>query len=190
MTGDYNWTLLRLFSSLTNRIFVASALLAVVSIALGIYNVNVAVTRQAEQELLRGPGRGADLIEENRQIQVEHFTVQARLIADLPRLKAAVGEADRHTRRGVVEEYQQELSADLFMVTDRHGGVLAGLAAEGPDGRRPVERLSGVPGGRRQGDELVCRAIPAASSSWSRCRSGSAPPTRRRFSARSASGSA
>ena len=43
-----------LFSSLTNRIFFGSALLAVGSIAIAIYNVNVAVTRQAEQELRRG----------------------------------------------------------------------------------------------------------------------------------------
>ena len=40
--------------SLPDRIFVASALLAVVSIAIGIYNVNTAVSAQAEQELLRG----------------------------------------------------------------------------------------------------------------------------------------
>jgi len=39
---------MRLFSSLTNRIFFGSALLAVGSIAIAIYNVNVAVTRQAE----------------------------------------------------------------------------------------------------------------------------------------------
>ena len=59
--------LLSLFSSLTNRIFVASALLAVVSIALGVYNVNVRVTAQAENELLRGLAEARTLIEENRR---------------------------------------------------------------------------------------------------------------------------
>jgi signal transduction histidine kinase len=131
---------LSLFSSLTNRIFVASALLAVVSIALGIYNVNVAVSTQAEDELLRGLAEARTLIEENRRIQVEYFTREARLIADLSRLKAAVAEGDAATARGVVEEYQQELAADLFMVTDRHGRVLARLPADGPQ----VERMSGV----------------------------------------------
>ena len=136
---------MRLFSSLTNRIFVASALLAVVSIALGIYNVNVAVTKQAEDELMRGLTEARTLIEENRLFQVVNFTRDARLIADLPRLKAAIGEADSATARGVVEEYQKELAADLFMVTDRQGKVLVWLP-EGPDRRvtAPIERLSGV----------------------------------------------
>jgi len=137
--------LLRLFSSLTNRIFVASALLAVISIALGIYNVNVAVTKQAEDELNRGLSEARTLIEENRQFRVDNFVRDARLIADLPKLKAALGEADEATARGVVEGYQGELSADLFMVTDRHGKVLVWLP-EGTERRvtAPVERLSGV----------------------------------------------
>src|SRR4029453_2665912 len=145
MPGDYNWTLLKLFSSLTNRIFVASALLAVVSIALGIYNVNVAVTKQAEDELLRGLSEARTLIKENRREQVEHFTREARLIADLPKLKAAIGEADSATARGVVEGYQRELSADLFMVTDRHGGGLVWMGGgAGGEFTASVARLSGV----------------------------------------------
>ena len=137
--------LLRLFSSLTNRIFVASALLAVVSIALGIYNVNVAVTTQAEDELLRGLAEARTLIEHNRKNDVKHFTSMARLLADLSKMKAAVTESDSNTARGVVEEYQQELAADLFMVTDRNGRVLARLDRL-PDGALvpSIERLSGV----------------------------------------------
>ena len=131
-----------LFSSLTNRIFVASALLAVVSIALGVYNVNVRVTAQAENELLRGLAEARTLIEENRRIQVQHFTREARLIADLPRLKAAVGEADSATAGTVVVEYQQQLGADLFMVTDRRGRVLARLPENGLAPQ--VDRMSGV----------------------------------------------
>lgn len=116
-----------LFSSLTNRIFVASALLAVVSIAVGIYNVNVAVSAQAERELRRGLDEARTLIEENRGLRVEHFTREARLIADLPKLKAAVEPGDAATARGVVEGYQQQLSADLLIVTDRAGRVLVRL---------------------------------------------------------------
>ena len=44
---------MKAFSSLTNRIFFATALLAVLSIAVAIAIVNVAVTRQAEAELRR-----------------------------------------------------------------------------------------------------------------------------------------
>ena len=39
---------MRLFSSLTNRIFVATAALAVLTIAVAVYRINVAVTAQAE----------------------------------------------------------------------------------------------------------------------------------------------
>lgn len=121
-----------LFSSLTNRIFVASALLAVISIAVGIYRVNVAVTNRAEPELLHGLSEARTVIEEIRRMQVEHFTIEARLIADLPRLKAAVEPGDPETARMVVEEYQQQLFADLFMVTDRQGRVLARVPNIGP----------------------------------------------------------
>ena len=134
---------LSLFSSLTNRIFVASALLAVVSIAIGIYHVNTAVGAQAERELLRGLAEAQTLIEENRRSQVEHFTYIARVIADLPRLKAAVDDADANNARTIVMEYQQAgLAADLLIVTDRHGSVLARLP-EGPMARAP-ETLAGV----------------------------------------------
>jgi signal transduction histidine kinase len=121
----------RLFSSLTNRIFVASALLAVVTIGIGIYNVNEAVTRQAERELERGLDEARGLIEENRRIQVEYFTTLATFIADIPKLKAAIEPGDAATARGVVEGYQQRLAADLFMVTDRHGRVLVQLTGGG-----------------------------------------------------------
>jgi signal transduction histidine kinase len=114
-----------IFSSLTNRIFVASALLAVVSISIGIYKVNVAVTRQAEGELLRGVDEARTLIEENRRSQVEHFTVEARLIADTPRLKAAAGDNDPSNALAVIAEFQDQLHADLMLVTNRHGQVLA-----------------------------------------------------------------
>jgi len=125
---------MNLFASLTNRIFLGSALLAVLAIGAAIYNVNVAVTAQAEQELLRGLAEAGTLIEENRRGQVEHFTREARLIADLPRLKATVDLDPPHppTVLGVAKEYQQQLAADLFLVTDRSGHILARLASVTP----------------------------------------------------------
>jgi signal transduction histidine kinase len=120
---------MNVFSSLTNRIFFATALLAVVSIAIAVYNVNVAVTAQAEQELLRGLDEAGTLIDENRRVLVEHFTREARLIADLPRLKATVDLNDPPTVTPLAEEYQRQLDADLFLVTGRNGRVLARLTS-------------------------------------------------------------
>ena len=77
---------MNIFASLTNRIFFGSALLADLAIGEEIYNVNDAVTAQAEQELLRGLEEAGTLIEENQRVQVEHFSRDARLKADLPRL--------------------------------------------------------------------------------------------------------
>jgi signal transduction histidine kinase len=118
-----------LLKSLTNRIFLGSALLAVASIAIAIYNVNVAVSGQAETELRRGLDEAGTVIEEYRRVLVEHFTREARLIADLPRLKAAVDTENPNTVKGVADEYQQQLAADFILVTGRKGQTLAEIAA-------------------------------------------------------------
>jgi signal transduction histidine kinase len=118
-----------IFRSLTNRIFFGSALLAVASIAIAIYNVNVAVSRQAEQELRRGLDEAGTIIEEYRRVLVDHFTREARLIADLPLLKAAVDTNHPTTVQPIAESYQRQLSADLLLVTGRQGGTLAEIAS-------------------------------------------------------------
>ena len=64
---------MKLFSSLTNRIFVAAAALAVLAIAVAAYSVNVAVTAQAENELQRGLHEAGALLEENRTTLFGHF---------------------------------------------------------------------------------------------------------------------
>ncbi len=119
-----------IFRSLTNRIFFGSALLAVASIAIAIYNVNAAVSRQAEEELQRGLDEAGTLIEEYRRVLVEHFTREARLIADLPVLKAAVDISDSATVQPIAENYQRQLSADLVIVTGKQGQTLAETATE------------------------------------------------------------
>jgi signal transduction histidine kinase len=137
---------MKLFRSLTNRIFFGSALLAVAAIAIAIYNVNRVVGRQAEQELRRGLDEAGTLIEEYRRVLVEHFTREARLVADLPRLKAAVDTGHPETVRPIVEEYQRQLNADLVLVTGKpseDGKVLAELVS--PD-VGPSASFAAMPG--------------------------------------------
>jgi signal transduction histidine kinase len=117
-----------MFRSLTNRIFFGSALLAVASIAIAIYNVNAAVGRQAEEELRRGLDEAATLIEEYRRVLVEHFTREARLVADLPVLKAAVYTNDPTTVQPIAENYQRQLTADLMIVAGKQGQTLGEIA--------------------------------------------------------------
>ena len=178
-----------LFSSLTNRIFFGSALLAVGSIAIAIYNVNVAVTRQAEEELRRGLDEAGTIIEEYRRVLVDHFTREARLIADLPRLKASVDTNDPTTVQPIAEEYQRQLTADLLLVTGRQGQTLAEVTSA-----ERLDRFVCVAARRqgrvdRPGVELVLAASrrhPAGRHRAHLDRSCSSP----RSSARSASASA
>ena len=113
-----------LFSSLTNRIFFASALLAVLAIALAVYRVNVAVTRQAENELRRGLEEARMLLDEYRTMLFEHFAREARLTADSPTLKAALGTRDAPTVQPIVDQHQRLIESDLFAVADPAGRLL------------------------------------------------------------------
>jgi signal transduction histidine kinase len=137
-----------LFSSLTNRIFFASAMLAVLAIAVAVYRVNVAVTAQAESELHRGVEEAATLLEEYRTTLFEHFMREARLIADLPRLKAAVDTKHALTVRPIAEDYQRSIGSDLFVVTDPSGVVLAEagrlrMPRDDPAARDAITRATG-----------------------------------------------
>jgi signal transduction histidine kinase len=113
------------FSSLTNRIFFASALLAVFAIGVAVYRVNVAVTAQAENELQRGLQEAGTHLEEYRTTLFAHFSRETRLIADLPKLKAALATKDPDTVEPVVEEYRRLIGSDLFLVTNPSGQVMA-----------------------------------------------------------------
>ncbi len=115
-----------LFSSLTNRIFFASAVLTVLAISVAVYRVNVAVTAQAENELQRGLQEAGTLLEEYRTTLFGHFSRETRLIADLPRLKAALDtNSDPDTIRPLADEYQRLIGSDLFLVTNPSGQVVA-----------------------------------------------------------------
>lgn len=123
---------MRLLSSLTNRIFLASAALAILCIGAAVYFVNVRVTRQAEAELERGLVEAGRVVEQHRTTLSETFTLVARLVADLPKLKAAVETGDPPTVQPLAADYEARVKSDLFVVTNRAGAV---LAAVGPAGR-------------------------------------------------------
>ena len=97
---------MRLLSSLTNRIFLASAALAVLCIGAAVYFVNVRVTREAEAELERGLVEAGRVVEQHRTTLSETFTLVARLMADLPKLKAAVETGDPPTVQPLAADYR------------------------------------------------------------------------------------
>ena len=114
-----------LLGSLTNRIFLASAALAVVSIGAAVYFVSRTTTSEAEAGLQRGLIEAGTLVDQQCATLVDTFTVMARLVADSPRLKAAVDTGDAPTVQPLAREYQEQLNAALLVVTGRNGQMLA-----------------------------------------------------------------
>jgi signal transduction histidine kinase len=114
-----------ILGSLTNRIFLASATLAVLAIGAAVYFVSLTTTREAEAELQRGLIEAGALVDEQCATLVRTLTVMARLVADDPRLKAAVDTGDPPTVQPLAKSYQEQLNAALMVLTGRNGTVLA-----------------------------------------------------------------
>ena len=141
-----------MLSSLSNRIFLASALLAVLSIGTALLLVNAVVTRQAESSLEESLVEAGELV---TQFQSQFFAAlqaEAKLVADLPKLKAAVDTNHAPTVLPLVVEYRDAVQADLLIVTNRSGDVLAtagdpGMRPEAVPSKRIVrDALAGRPG--------------------------------------------
>ena len=116
-----------MLSSLTNRIFLASTLLATVLIGFAVYFVSSRLRSEAEAELQRDLREAASLVDQQRATLFDTFTRTARLIADLPKFKAVVETHDPPTVAPIALDYQQQAGADLFLVTDPTGHVLASV---------------------------------------------------------------
>jgi signal transduction histidine kinase len=122
---------MKALSSLRSRIFLASALLAVLCIAVAIYLVNGRVTEEAERTLQREIVAAAALVENLRTTRTETFMQMARFIADAPPLKAAVDTNDPPTVQQIANRYQDQVKSNLLLVTNKAGGVLATVGASG-----------------------------------------------------------
>jgi len=71
------------FSSLRSRIFLASAVLAVLSIGVALYVVNGRVTREAERTLQRQVLATGTLVDQLSTTRTHLFTAMAQLVADV-----------------------------------------------------------------------------------------------------------
>src|SRR5436190_23088168 len=131
-----------ILSSLRSRIFLGSALLAVLSIGVALYVVNAAVADQAERTLERELTATASMVDNLRTSRGETYTQMARFIADAPRLKAAVDTNDPPTVEDVANEYQSQIKSNLLVVTSRKGELVAtiGTASASPGAPGPGRR--------------------------------------------------
>jgi signal transduction histidine kinase len=141
-------------SSLTNRIFVASALLVVLSTGAAIVFVQRAVSTRAEADLTTRLDEAASLVDAVSHTQFADFIVKAQLVGNLPVLRGAAATDDPPTVQPIAQEYQQMLRADLFAVVGRRGTLLAQA------GRAPMPAPAIA-------DMLAaCRARPDLTAFW------------------------
>jgi len=130
-----------LLSSLRSRIFIASALLAVLSIAAAIYLVNARVTREAERTLQREIVSTAAEFDQLRATRTETYAIGTRFMADTPHLKAAVTTDDPVTVQDVAIDFESQLKSHLLLVTNKAGRVLARFGAT----ERAAKVIAGQP---------------------------------------------
>ena len=138
-----------LLSSLTNRIFVATALVVVVTLTVTIYRVTIAVTARAEADLQRGLNEAAALVDQYSRRQFADFLVKSALIATLPKLGGAAATDDAPTVRPIADEYQRMAAADVFVVMGKTGEVLANVGPIRP-GKGELARI--ISDGRQRPD--------------------------------------
>jgi len=121
---------MRVLGSLSNRIFLASALLAALSIGAALFFVRARLTAEAQEALEHDLRSAANIADQQQAALFDTFTRSARLLADLPRFKAAVDTGDPPTVQPIAEEYLRELGADLLRVHDRRGARLATVGGD------------------------------------------------------------
>lgn len=135
-------------SSLSNRIFLACTALVTLSLGLAFYFVNLRATSDAETDLRRGLIEAAALADQQRAAMTDTYARMARLLADVPMLKAAVETGDPPTVAPLAREFRSQIAADTVVLTDPRGRLLAtagirldvaALLREQPD---PFEELS------------------------------------------------
>jgi signal transduction histidine kinase len=118
---------MKLLASLTNRIFIAASLLAIVTTGVAVYVVGLRATREAELELARGLAEAGDLVDQQQRALTAQSLLTARLLADLPKLKGAVETRHAETVAPIAVDYRRQVAADLLVIADKDGRLLAAV---------------------------------------------------------------
>ena len=124
---------MRIFSSLRSRIFLTSALLAVLSIGIALYVVNQRVTAAGEATLRHDIVVTATLVDQLRKARMDTFMTMAHFISDTSQLKAAVDTRHAPTVQAAADDiyagYRKQLNSKFLIVTNNTGSVLAIIGA-------------------------------------------------------------
>ncbi len=133
--------------SLSNRLFLVCVVLSTASIGAAMLFVSARLTREHERAMAVRLDETISLVERQRQQALETSTRLARLVADLPKLKAAIATGDAPTVAPIVSSYRDEIGADVLIVRDADGAPLytAGdVSGEVARHRVPVGRAPGA----------------------------------------------
>jgi len=138
-------------ASLRSRVFAATAAVAVVPVAAALAFATRQLGRQAEAGVTAGAEEAAGLVAQYHRTRLELAAERAALVADLPKLKAAVAEADPRTVEPVARDYRERVRADVLVVSDRLGRPLVALGMREPSWTGPLDAV----GFRVDGERLL-----------------------------------
>ena len=124
------------------------------SLGFAFYFVNERASAAAESELRRGLEEAGTLVDRIAATRTDHYTRLTRVVADLPKLKAAVETGDPPTVQPLADEYRGEVDADLLILTGRQGEVLGAAGVEASDVQ---ELLSNLP---EQSQDEISTFVP------------------------------
>lgn len=133
----------RVFGSLSSRIFLAATLLAWLSIAAALLFVNARLVRESDAALEQRLADTTALVQQQRQALLDTFRRMALLVADLPKLKAAMATNDPPTVAPVAAQYAADLNADLLVVLGADGGLLGSAGTAAPVAAPIVQARAG-----------------------------------------------
>ncbi len=112
---------MRALGTLSNRLFLVCVLLSIGSIGGAMLFVSVRLTREHDFAMRQRLDETITLVERQRRLLLETSTRLARLVADLPKLKAALSTGDAPTIAPIVSSYREEIGADVLIVSDATG---------------------------------------------------------------------
>ncbi len=112
-------------ASLTNRIFLACLLLVTLALTPAFGYLYWRISSDAELDLARDLAASRVLLQEHQATMTDTFSRMTRLVADLPKLKAAVATNDPPTVAPLAEEYRRLISADVLVIESHDGRLLA-----------------------------------------------------------------
>ena len=166
----------RPLGTLRSRVFAATALVAVLPTLLALGLATRRVTLEAEAEVARSLGEAARLVEQYHGARLETARERASLVADLPKLKAAVAEGDPRTAEPIARDYRERVRSDVLVLTSREGRTLVSLGA---DAAGWTERRPAVPRGARASPGDGRRADPPRLGGPGPPRASASPSTTR-----------